>query len=209
MIKRTYAKLKASAVYLRGRTSVPKSFSYMNKHWKASPTSETHSRLQDNPEEFVTYHNMYEDLRESWTFIPFEVIAFNIRALDGPLKVVDMGCGDKPHIANILRGFHHVTSYDHVSLDETIIATDITNTPAEDETFDVAAMSLALMGSNWEDYFNEVSRILKVGGLLVLGETPKHAENPERITKELEKAGLFVNKYYRQGDFYFFEAIKG
>ena len=47
---------------------------------------------------------------------------------------------------------HTVHSFDHVAINDNVVACDMAHVPLDDETLDVAIFSLSLMGANFADY---------------------------------------------------------
>ena len=55
-----------------------------------------------------------------------------------------------------------VRSFDHIAIDEDVIACDIgEGVPLKDASIDLAIFSLSLMGNNWRDYLKEARRCLR------------------------------------------------
>jgi len=68
-------------------------FSRMNGRWNGAKSLTTHERLQENPEEWETYHSLYREARETWAVVPFEEMANWLK--DRKDYVVgDFGCGE-------------------------------------------------------------------------------------------------------------------
>jgi len=91
------------------------------------------------------------------TEIPYEYIATKIK--DVRDVVADFGCGEnlfKDCIPN-----NQVYSFDHVAIDDTVIACDMKETGLDSESIDVTVFSLALWGTNSDDYIKESYRILR------------------------------------------------
>lgn len=103
--------------------------------------------------------------------------------------VVDMGCGEA-HIAHHFQKkkdtrfiFHN---YDHQSGGDPIInEVDITSLPLENNSVEIAIMSLALWGTleNCKQYIKEAHRVLESGGKFYISDsTKKWSQEP--LTKE-------------------------
>ena len=85
-----------------------------------------------------------------------------------------MGCG-KAQISQYFKDdkrFEFI-NYDHISSNDTIISCDISKIPLEDNQVDICILSLAMWGSNCEEYIQEASRILESNGLLYIIEPTK------------------------------------
>lgn len=63
-----------------------------------------------------------------------------------------------------------VTSLDLVALHPEVIACDMTQSPSEDTTQDIAIFSLSLMGTDYHQCILDAARVLKIGGLLWIAE---------------------------------------
>ena len=72
----------------------------------------------------------------------------------GGLVIGDFGCGEAK-LAEALAGRHTVHSFDHVAVNDAVVACDMAHVPLGDETLDVAIFSLSLMGANFTDYLRE------------------------------------------------------
>jgi ubiquinone/menaquinone biosynthesis C-methylase UbiE len=139
----------------------------MNNRFNNSYSQTTGDRLKANPEEWYQYHTLYRAARETWQEIPYEKIA-EILQKKPDWVIGDFGCGEAK-LAELLPNIVH--SYDHIAINEKVIACDIAHTPLKDETLDVAVFSLSLMGLNYADYLKEAYRTLKDGGSLLIAET--------------------------------------
>ena len=162
-------------------------FSEMNKKWSVSSSKTTHDRLKTDPSEWHYYHTLYSERRISWSEIPFVEIGKKINPR--PEWVVgDFGCGENllsKEISNKVYGF------DHVAIDDEVIACDIKNVPIEDEVLDVAVFSLSLMGTNYVDYFKEAYRTLKTyGNIFVCEPAAKWEGKEEKLKEHLESVGF-------------------
>lgn len=139
-------------------------FAEMNRRMNTTHSAKTHERLQENPEEWEQYHTLYREARKTWTVVPYEKIVDWCKKRPG-ITVGDFGCGEAL-VAAALRDTHTIYSFDHVAINDDVIACDISAVPLEDETLDVAVFSLSLMGSNITDYIREAHRCLKLDGHL-------------------------------------------
>lgn len=182
-------------------------FSMMNQRINTSKSSTTHDRLVRDPEEFYLYHSLYRKARETWTEIPFQVIADQLKKR--PDWVIgDFGCGE----ALLSKSLQNkVYSFDHVAINPSVIACDMSNTGQPDEILDVAVFSLALMGLNWEDYFKEAFRLLRSGGLLKIAEPASKWSDDDFIKLKIgiEKVGFNISgKSKLSSKFVYIDAMK-
>lgn len=180
-------------------------FSEVNRQWSISKSTTTHEHLKQNPEEWYYYHSLYSEKRKTWDEIPYIEIGKMIKRKD--FVVADLGCGE-----NLLRKElpkNKVLAFDHVAIDETVTACDISNLPLESESVDVAVLSLALMGSNYEDYIKEAHRILKPMGFLFIAEPHNKWEGKlEELENLLESEGFGRPLIRRSSNFLYIKCEK-
>lgn len=176
-------------------------FSKMNNRWYAAGSSNTHARLAQNPEEWAHYHTMYRQLRESWPVVPFKE---EIRWLSEPeregLVVGDFGCGEAM-IAKAVSDRHEVHSFDHVAIDDQVVACDIAHVPLENGALDVAIFCLSLMGSNFTNYIREAHRCLRLDGWLHIWEPKNYFEDVLKFASKLARLGFDVMAPETEGAF--------
>jgi superfamily II DNA or RNA helicase len=180
--------------------------SMMNSRFNTAYSKTTHERLKQNPEEWYLYHTLYREARKDWAEIPFERIAKSLKKR--PDWVIgDFGCGEAK-LAKLLP--NKVYSFDHVAINENVLACDITHTPLEDGALDVAVFSLSLMGLNYADYFKEAYRTLRFGGLLKIAEPiSRWSEKRSELLSTIAEAGFsLVGKVEESNQFLYIDAIK-
>jgi superfamily II DNA or RNA helicase len=182
-------------------------FSLMNQRFNTSKSSTSHERLAKDPEEFYLYHSLYREARQTWSEIPFEVIAEQINKR--PDWVVgDFGCGEAL-LSKSVR--NKVYSFDHVAINPSVIACDMSDTGLDGEILDVAVFSLSLMGVNWQDYLKEAFRMLRPGGLLKISESASgwDKDNFIELKKGIETAGFqLLGDAKLSSKFVYFDAAK-
>jgi hypothetical protein len=165
-------------------------FSEMNRVWSVSNSKTTGEKLNNNPEIWKLYHTLYRERRQEWNEIPYEVIGKKISSR--PDWVVgDFGCGENLLSKEITNKVH---AFDHVAIDETVTACDISNVPLKDNVLDVVVFSLSLMGTNYRDYLIEGHRTLRPFGMVMICE-PKGTweENPNELIDILKGIGFTAN----------------
>jgi hypothetical protein len=178
--------------------------SQLHQRYKTLKSENLKKEFNENPEIWHKYHAISEENEKSF---PNQDIPRNriIRELD-ELKfkktkhIVDMGCGK----AQISHYFKHdkrfeFINYDHISSNDTIISCDISKIPLEDNEVDICILSLAMWGSNCEEYIQEASRILESNGLLYIIEPTKRwsekDENENIIEgKEASRLKMLLDK---------------
>ena len=153
--------------------------SELHKRYKTMTSSNLHSEFASHPDLWQEYHEISESNESSFPSdeIPRNVV---IKMLDAEKTrrkkvVVDMGCGKAQiaqHYANDAR--FTFKNYDHISFDANLVEScDIAIVPLEDNSVDVAVLSLAMWGSNCKDYVHEAHRILETSGKLIIAEPTK------------------------------------
>lgn len=166
-------------------------FSQMNRRWNQSKSTTTQERLQENPEEWEHYHTLYREARKDWDIVPYEeMIKWFMQRSD--YVIGDFGCGEAK-IAEALADKHTVHSFDHIAINEDVIAGDMVHVPLEDESLDAAIFCLSLMGTNIIDYILEAFRTLKLDGHLHIIESTSRFTNKEEFVKQLRKFGFMVS----------------
>jgi hypothetical protein len=183
-------------------------FSRMNRNWNHFSSEKTHDRLQANPEEWAQYHTFYREARKDWTVVPYEEL---IRWCQNPQRsgyvIGDFGCGEAK-LAEAVSDRHTVHSFDHVAINENVVACDCAHVPLEDQTLDVAIFSLALMGANFTDYLREAYRTLKLDGQLHIIEATSRFTDREAFVRGLKELGFGGIDVADKWKFTYIRAIK-
>jgi hypothetical protein len=182
-------------------------FTTLNNRWSTSLSATTHERLRRDPSEWYLYHTLYREARGSWPERPFERIAERIRVRPDWM-VGDFGCGEYL-LGKALPG-NRVIGLDHVGCDESVIECDMSDTPLDDASLDVAVFSLSLMGTNWTDYLREAHRTLKPYGHLFIAEPQRRWEgHTEELLGAIQTAGFsMVSGLEQRYDFLYLTAVK-
>lgn len=181
--------------------------SEFNQRGKVTNSQRLHRELELTPELWFEYHKARRESMQTWNEIPYEYIASKIKNKNR--VVADFGCGE-----NLMRTFipnNKVYSFDHVAIDDNVIACDMMHTPLDDESIDIAVFSLALWGTNYEDYFKEAYRVLNYDGLMYIAEPTKHYDNEKRIEliNTIKKYGFtMVGDIESRGKFFYLTMIK-
>lgn len=165
-------------------------FSNLNRYWNQTRSEATHERLQTNPEEWEHYHTLYQESRKNWTVIPYEEMIRWCQRRSG-YTIGDFGCGEAL-LAQTVSDRHTVYSFDHIAINDKVIACDMAHVPLEDEALDVAIFSLSLMGSNFTDYLREAYRTLKLDGQLHIIEATSRFNNLSQFQSDLKTLGFAV-----------------
>jgi hypothetical protein len=181
-------------------------FSMMNSRFNSAYSQTTHERLKQNPEEWYLYHTLYREARKTWSEIPYQKIAKSLEKRPDWI-IADLGCGEAK-LAECLP--NKVYSFDHIAINEDVIACDIAHTPLKDGQLDVAIFSLSLMGINYPDYLKEAYRVLKFGGLLKIAEPiNRWLEKKSELLAQIMRAGfLTIGNIEESSQFLYINAIK-
>jgi superfamily II DNA or RNA helicase len=183
-------------------------FSKMNNRWYASSSESTHARLAGNPEEWAHYHTMYRQLRESWPVVPYkEEIRWLSESEREGLVVGDFGCGEA-FIGAAVSDRHRVHSFDHVAINESVVACDIAHVPLDNGVLDVAIFCLSMMGANFTDYVREARRCLHLDGWLHIWEAASYFEDVNKFCAQLARLGFDVMAPQTEGAFVCIYAVR-
>ncbi|XP_021911948.1 ribosomal RNA-processing protein 8 [Carica papaya] len=123
--------------------------------------------FKEDPELFDMYHAGYQEQMSQWPELPVNIIIKWIKSKSPSLVVADFGCGNAPLAKSVK---NKVFSFDLVSKDPSVIACDMSNTPLNSSSVDVAVFCLSLMGTNYSSYLQEAHRVLKPSGWLLIAE---------------------------------------
>jgi hypothetical protein len=181
-------------------------FSRMNARWNASYSRTNYQRLQENPEEWIQYHTLYQEARKTWPLIPYQE-AIQWLQKRSNLVIGDFGCGEAI-IAQTLSGKHTIHSFDFIAINDSVVECDIAHVPLEDSCLDVAMFNLSLMGLNASDYIREATRTLKLDGQLWIYETTSHLKDISVFIRELESIGFRIIENEEIWKFQYIRAIK-
>jgi hypothetical protein len=181
-------------------------FSAMNRTWNQGQSQTTHARLQGNPEEWAQYHTLYREARKDWAVVPYEEMIRWCRQRSGYV-IGDFGCGEAK-LAEAVSDRHTVHSFDHVAVNDDVIACDMAHVPLDDATLDVAIFSLSLMGANFTDYLREAHRTLKLDGQLHIIEATDRFTDRTEFARALEGFGFAIVSVEDKWKFTHIRAIK-
>jgi hypothetical protein len=165
-------------------------WSSCNGRWNSQASDKLHKRLQARPEEWELYHTDLGQMRKEWAVDPLQE-AIKICTSSKGLVIGDFGCGTA-ELADSLKDRHTVHSFDHVAINDSVIACDIANgVPLEKESLDLAIFSLSLMGTNWKEQLVEAWRCLKPTGQIHIW-TALTNRTVDQFCHEVERAGFKV-----------------
>jgi Hypothetical methyltransferase/Probable Zinc-ribbon domain/Helicase conserved C-terminal domain len=181
-------------------------FSSMNRSWNQARSSVVHERLQKNPEEWAQYHTLYQEARSDWAVVPYKEMIRWCQKRSGYV-IGDFGCGEAK-LAEAVSDRHTVYSFDHVAVNEDVVACDMAHTHLADETLDVAIFALSFMGSNVTDYLKEAHRALKLDGQLHIIEATSRFSDRAQFAATLGDLGFEVMPVTDMWKFTHIRAIK-
>jgi hypothetical protein len=180
-------------------------FTRLNNQINTENSETTHHRMLKDPKEWEEYHRQYREARNTWSFIPYQVIIKRIKELSPRLQVGDFGCGEAKIVEAI--GENRVYNFDHVAINDKVTACDMKSVPLPDEASDIAVFSLSLMGKNWADYITEAKRCLATNGYLLIAETTKSMKGRlSKLRDVIKQLGFEIYEDEERGDFTFIEA---
>jgi hypothetical protein len=119
----------------------------------------------------------------------------------------DFGCGEAK-LAEAVSDRHTVHSFDHVAINDNVVACDMTHVPLDDETLDMAIFSLSLMGDNFTGYLREAYRTLKLDGDLHIIEATSRFANRDGFVEGLKRLGFAVVSVEDKWKFTHLRALK-
>jgi SAM-dependent methyltransferase len=160
-----------------------------NRRGKTTNSKRFHKEITENPKAWFEYHKIRRESMKDWNEIPYEYIASKIKNKNR--IVADFGCGE--NLMKDLIPNNKVYSFDHIAIDKDVIACDMAHTPLKNDTIDIAVFSLALWGTNYEDYFKEAYRLLTYDGLMYIAEPSKaYSQNDRDELVEMLKRNGFT-----------------
>ena len=181
-------------------------FSRMNARWNTSYSQTNYERLQNNPEEWMQYHTLYQEARKTWSVLPYqESIKWLQKRSD--LVVGDFGCGEAL-ISKALADKHTFHNFDFIAINNSVIECDVSQVPLEDNCLDVAIFNLSLIGLNSDDYIREAARTLKLDGQLWIYEVTSHFKNLQEFISLIERSGFRIIDSNENWKFWHIRAIK-
>ncbi|KAJ3697006.1 hypothetical protein LUZ61_000711 [Rhynchospora tenuis] len=149
--------------------------------------------FKEDPELFSVYHTGYREQMSHWPEQPVNIIIKWLKSRNTSLTVADFGCGDAKLAKSVK---NKVFSIDLVSQDPSVIACDMSQTPLESSSVDVAVFCLSLMGTNYPSYITEANRVLKPGGWLLIAEVKSRfnpnngGADPEKFSEAVKNLGF-------------------
>lgn len=153
-------------------------FRFLNQKLYQSTSKDAMKYFKENPEDFVHYHNGFQEQTKAWPQNPLNffidlLLEGNEYISSGDLlDIADIGCGEGMLARKLSEGSspHRVHSFDLVSLHPHITSANMTSLPLPSESVDLAIFSLSLMNVDHSKALQEAFRILRPGGRLWIAE---------------------------------------
>jgi superfamily II DNA or RNA helicase len=202
--------VELSPVEIEHRVRKYGDFTKLNNKINNENSETTHERMLRDPREWEEYHRQYREARKDWIIIPYEELIKRINQLFTSrmlttIQIGDFGCGE----AKIMEAFgpDRVHSFDHVAVNNNVIACNMKKVELADDVLDVAVFSLSLMGKNWIDYIMEAKRCLATNGYLIIVETTKAMDGRlSKLRNVLKDQGFEIYIDEERAEFTFIEA---
>jgi len=185
-------------------------FKMMNNEWYEKTTEELQSYLQKKvgKEDYKKYHDLckhvYYEHNNGYSQ-PFELAIDILESLYAKhadkgeqFNVADLGSGPLAPIATHFRneGRYQFTNFDHVSGETENGIKVVQMNCASDmmaslpRTFDIAIISMSLMGNDYNNMLLQAHNILKKNGHLVIVEHSSHMPDANEFKDVMAKVGL-------------------
>ncbi|XP_073008035.1 ribosomal RNA-processing protein 8 [Typha latifolia] len=168
-------------------------FRMINEKLYTCSGEEAFDYFKDDPELFNVYHTGYQEQMSHWPEQPVNIIVDWLKSHSSSLTVADFGCGNAKLARNVK---NKVFSIDLVSTIPSVISCDMSNTPLESSSVDVAVFCLSLMGINYPSYLQEANRVLKPCGWLLIAEVRSRFDpnnggaDPDKFSESVRKLGF-------------------
>ncbi|KAK8949249.1 Ribosomal RNA-processing protein 8 [Platanthera zijinensis] len=171
-------------------------FRMLNEKLYTCSGNEAFNLFKKEPELFNVYHTGYQEQMSKWPEQPVDIIINWLKNRNSSLVVADFGCGN----ASLARTVKNkVFSIDLVSTEPSVIACDMSKTPLESKSVDVAVFCLSLMGVNYPSYLKEANRVLKPCGWLLVAEVRSRFDSnnggadPDIFSEAVNQLGFTLN----------------
>ena len=171
----------------------PSAIGILHKTYLKMGSATLHQKFKAEPQLWLDYHATRKQTFATYdpASIPSNRIIQELEKFQTKRQkvVVDMGCGEAPIAHHFLNkndtrfAFHN---YDHQSGgDQMIQEVNILTLPLQDNTVEIAIMSLALWGTheNCVQYIKEAYRVLESGGKFYISDSTKKW-SPDQLTQE-------------------------
>lgn len=181
-------------------------FRYINEQLYTMNSKKAEDLFRSDASAFEAYHAGYRQQVEKWPSNPLTRIIKTIKRLPKTAIVGDFGCGEGKLAQSVP---NKVYSMDLVANRADIVACNITKTPLQPQSLDVAVYCLSLMGTNLNDYLLEANRVLKLHGNVYIAEIQSRFEDIREFMRCMNACGFdLIKKDVAVNYFYFFHFRK-
>ncbi|KAH8327133.1 hypothetical protein KR074_003594 [Drosophila pseudoananassae] len=181
-------------------------FRYINEQLYSVTSRKAAALFRQDASAFEAYHAGYRQQVEKWPTNPLTRIIKTLKRLPKTAIIGDFGCGEGK-LAQSLP--NKVYSMDLVAARSDIIACNITETPLQAQSLDVAVYCLSLMGTDLNEFFLEANRVLKLHGSVYIAEIQSRFEDVREFVRCLAACGFdLIKKDVAVNYFYFFQFKK-
>jgi len=149
-------------------------FRMLNEELYTTPSTAAVDLFERDASLFEAYHIGFREQTKRWPQNPVELIIKELRKHPRAWVIADLGCGDA-RVAQVLP--NRVHSFDLVANNERVVACDIANVPLKDASTNAVVLSLALMGTNYDEFLREAHRIIPQGGRVYVAEVRSRVEH--------------------------------
>ncbi|XP_064636831.1 ribosomal RNA-processing protein 8-like [Lineus longissimus] len=165
-------------------------FRSINEQLYTCSGKEAYSLFEEDPSTFKVYHEGFQNQVEKWPVNPVDKMIEYIQSKSNAnLIVADFGCGDARIAQSVSNKVH---SFDLVAVNEHITACDMSKVPLRSNCVDIGIFCLSLMGTNLVDYLHEASRIMKIGGVLLIAEVVSRIKRVNIFIHQVEDLGFML-----------------
>ncbi|EDV55180.1 ribosomal RNA-processing protein 8 [Drosophila erecta] len=181
-------------------------FRYINEQLYSTTSRKAEALFRKDSSAFEAYHAGYRQQVEKWPTNPLNRIIKTIKKVPKTAIIGDFGCGEGKLAQSVP---NKVYSMDLVAARSDIIACNITDTPLQAQSLDVAVYCLSLMGTDLNEFFLEANRVLKLHGSVYIAEIQSRFEDVREFVRCLSACGFdLIKKDVAVNYFYFFQFKK-
>ncbi|XP_017114052.1 ribosomal RNA-processing protein 8 [Drosophila elegans] len=181
-------------------------FRYINEQLYSVTSKKAEALFRKDSSAFEAYHAGYRQQVEKWPTNPLNRIIKTIKKVPKTAIIGDFGCGEGKLAQSVP---NKVYSMDLVAARGDIIACNITDTPLQAQSLDVAVYCLSLMGTDLNEFFLEANRLLKLHGSVYIAEIQSRFEDVREFVRCLSACGFdLIKKDVAVNYFYFFQFKK-
>jgi len=186
-------------------------FRMLNEEMYIKKSDEIVKKFSEDSSLFEAYHKGYRQQVAQWPVQPLSVVERWIKhhIVNGS-RVGDFGCGEAS-LAKRLRNVFHVSSFDMVAANRSVVACNIASIPLPNCSLDVAVYCLSLMGSDWPEFIGEAHRLLVHNGWLLIAEVSSRFTDKQEFIDQLSSVGFEIHlqeNYDTYFDFFAFRKTK-